>query len=111
LVAARLWWLLAFSYDPARDLKKIRVPVLGVFAAEDRVMPTTDTVQGLRAGLTAAGNRDLTIHVVPDAYHSMMVPQRLKGEPLRRVISEDYTATLVPWVVARTKTVGAMNKR
>jgi pimeloyl-ACP methyl ester carboxylesterase len=101
MAAARLWWLLAFSYDPARDLKHIRVPVLGLFAQDDRVMPTAATIRGLQSGLAAAGNRNLTIRTIPGAYHSMMVRQDLGGVPLRRVISADYTAALVRWVVSQ----------
>ncbi|HEV3216845.1 MAG TPA: alpha/beta fold hydrolase [Vicinamibacterales bacterium] len=101
MATARLWWLLAFSYDPARDLKNIRVPVFGVFAEEDRVMPTQETIEGLKTGLVAAGNRRFAITIIPSAYHSMMVRQDLGAAPLRRVISQVYATALVQWVTSQ----------
>jgi pimeloyl-ACP methyl ester carboxylesterase len=99
---ARLWWLLAFSYDPARDLQHITIPVLGIVAEDDRVMPTSDTINGLKQGLTAAGNPRVTIATIPGAYHSMTIRQELKGAGLRRVISPAYTSVLVQWVMSQT---------
>jgi hypothetical protein len=61
-------------------------------------MPTPETIEGLKAGLAAAGNRRLTIRTVPGAYHSMMVRQNLDDAPLRRVISQAYSSALVQWV-------------
>jgi pimeloyl-ACP methyl ester carboxylesterase len=98
MAAARLWWLLAFSYDPAQDLKQIRIPVLGILAGDDRVMPTAETIEGLRSGLLAGGNRHLTTRMIPGASHSMTVRQDLNGAPLRRVISPDYSTALIQWV-------------
>jgi alpha-beta hydrolase superfamily lysophospholipase len=80
------------------------VPVFGIFAEDDRVMPTRETIEGLKAGLVAAGNRRLTITVVPGAYHSMMVRQDLDGGPLRRVISQAYSTALVQWVTSQVGT-------
>lgn len=101
MATARLWWLLAFSFDPARYLKNITVPVFGILAEDDRVMPTPETIEGLKAGLVAARNGRLTITVIPGAYHSMMVRQDLDGVPLRRVIGQAYATALVQWVTSQ----------
>jgi hypothetical protein len=64
-------------------------------------MPTQETIEGLKTGLVAAGNRRFAITIIPSAYHSMMVRQDLGAAPLRRVISQVYATALVQWVTSQ----------
>jgi len=97
-IPGRLWWVIVFSHDPSPYLKKIKIPVMALLAGNDRVMPTEQTLEGVKKGLSEAGKKNLKYAIIPAASHSMVVPQEYKGVPLRRSISNEYLNTLVKWV-------------
>jgi pimeloyl-ACP methyl ester carboxylesterase len=103
MTSARLWWLLVFSHDPAPFLRKIKSPLFGLFAGDDRVMPTADSVKAIERALSEAANREFTLKVIDDAYHSMGLPQRLNARPLRRVVSDDYMHALLDWTAGQAR--------
>jgi uncharacterized protein len=66
-------WVTLNDYDPAPDLRRLRLPLLALFGGDDEVVPPKENVTALRR-ITAA-NPDLRarIVVVPDGDHGMGV--------------------------------------
>ena len=54
---------------------EVRVPVLGLYGAQDQGI-TRDDVAAMQAALAAAGKRDTSIHVYPDAGHAFHADYR-----------------------------------
>lgn len=66
-------WVTLNDYDPAPDLRRLKLPLLAFFGGEDEVVPPKENVTALRR--IAAANPDLRarIVVVPDGDHGMGV--------------------------------------
>jgi pimeloyl-ACP methyl ester carboxylesterase len=101
LTSARFWWLAAYHYDPTPALEGLTMPVLGLFGEDDLSFPIPVVVDRMRAALARAGNRDVTLTVVPGAEHQLMVAQEFRGRRLRRIITPRYLPTLVGWLRGR----------
>jgi pimeloyl-ACP methyl ester carboxylesterase len=80
------------DYDPQPALERIDVPVLALFGAADPIVPVSASVvvfeEAVRPEL-------LTVAVLPDADHRMMV-----GEPPR--LADGYLGELTAFIRAAT---------
>ncbi|HEY5412080.1 MAG TPA: alpha/beta fold hydrolase [Caulobacteraceae bacterium] len=61
------WTRYLFRYDPAVNLRKIRVPVLVMIGSLDMQAPPDENLPVLKAALT--GSRDVTIKEIPNLNH------------------------------------------
>ena len=61
------WARYLFGYDPATNLKKIRVPVLAMTGSLDVQIPAKDNLPAIKAAL--AGDRDVTVKQLPGLNH------------------------------------------
>ena len=59
------------AYDPLPAARKLRMPVLIVHGATDLQVPAEDAVR-LGATIADAGNRDVTVCVLPNVYHVLL---------------------------------------
>lgn len=59
-----------YLYDPAADLRALRVPVLGVFGGADRVIPVGDSIESYLENLTECDPRSRLL-VVPNVGHGL----------------------------------------
>jgi pimeloyl-ACP methyl ester carboxylesterase len=86
----RIWSFLLriFDYDPRRALRQIRVPVLALFGADDRVVPVEASVAVYREVVRP---ELLTVAVFPDAGHRIQT-----GDPPR--LADGYLDTLTTFV-------------
>ena len=98
LALLRLYGVLQFNYDPTRDLEQIRIPTLVIMGENDVVFPVQRTIAMMERSLGRAGNRCITSRIIPGASHGLSVVQAYRGQPFRRVISEDFLALLAEWV-------------
>jgi len=80
-------------YDPAEALRSVRVPTLAVFGEEDRVVPTTASVQRWREAFAASGNDALVVAVVPHEGHQIFGSSE-SGSPLR----PGFRQPLIDWL-------------
>lgn len=71
-------WRLS-RYDPAPVLRRTTLPLLAIFGEKDVLVPPGENVGRMREYLTAAGNRDFTIRVIPEVGHDMETFGTLKG--------------------------------
>jgi hypothetical protein len=76
------------DYDPVPALRALDVPVLGLFGADDTVVPVDPSVAAFRAAVPAAR---LTIAVLTDGDHRVQ-----HGDPPRLV--DGYLDTLTAFV-------------
>lgn len=74
-------WVRRFNYDPREDLKRLRMPFLAFYGGSDRVVPPDENVSELRRLLTAGGNNNFRIVVLPEAGHGLDQGQRLQRLP------------------------------
>lgn len=58
-------------FDPAPILKQTKIPVLSLFGENDSLVPPKENRAKMEQYLKEAGNRDVTIRVIPKAGHDM----------------------------------------
>lgn len=59
-----------FPYDPRPALAALRVPVLLLYGALDRIVPPATSRERIETALRGAGNRDVTVRVLDAANHN-----------------------------------------
>ncbi|HEV2707401.1 MAG TPA: alpha/beta fold hydrolase [Pyrinomonadaceae bacterium] len=115
-------WVRRFSYDPADDLRKIRVPFLAFYGGSDRVVPPRENEPLLHRLLTEAGNRHFRVMVIPEAGHNLVQDAQLRklssaeGEPTAYywkfpAFSPDYLIETVEFLHANLKMGDARMRR
>jgi pimeloyl-ACP methyl ester carboxylesterase len=91
---------------PADQFRHIQTPVL-VMQGDCDLNVSPDNCYKIEKALRAAGNRDVTLVVVPGADHSMQMPpadpemrlrERISFESFRRPFSERFLASLTAWL-------------
>lgn len=58
-------------YDPADVLRHTTIPVLALYGAIDTLVPPAENAERMRGFLTEAGNKDVTIRILPRASHNL----------------------------------------
>ena len=101
LALLRLYGVLQFNYDPARDLGRIKAPVLVIMGENDLVFPPRLVIERMRTALCAGGNANFTSVILPNAGHGLTSIQTFRGQPFRRAVSTRFLDTLVDWVEAK----------
>ena len=109
LSTLRLYGVLQFNYEPANDLRRIRVPTLVLMGERDVVFPPALVIENMRRYLGEAGNTRLTARIVPSASHGLLEIQTYKGQPFRRAISGTFLMALADWIARTTNTPAAAN--
>jgi pimeloyl-ACP methyl ester carboxylesterase len=68
----RAWFARVLNFDPAPLWEHVRVPVLAIYGSEDKDVRVTESAPRLERALHKAGNKDVTIHVIPGADHGIL---------------------------------------
>jgi pimeloyl-ACP methyl ester carboxylesterase len=63
------WFRYFLDYDPTRDLRRVAVPVLAIFAEKDLQVPPSVNLEPMREALAEAPTDDVTVEVIPGANH------------------------------------------
>ena len=88
------------GFRPLVHWRQVRAPVLLVAGAHDERVPTARSTEAIAGALRAAGNRDVTVKVFPDADHAFTkVPPPTPGGWRQRV--PGYADALVAWAAAQ----------
>lgn len=82
-------------YDPIEWWRRVRVPVLLVYGADDERVPAAASAVRIRTALSTAGNSQVTVQMHPDADHTFRLPPGPSGWP---VTAPDYVADLLDWL-------------
>ena len=100
------WFRFFLGYDPAKALEKVKCPVLALFGEKDLQVLPADNVEPLKAALGRAGNKQVTVKVVPGANHLFQQAQKGTVDEYARIeetINPDVLKTISAWVAATTK--------
>jgi pimeloyl-ACP methyl ester carboxylesterase len=98
LSTLRLYGVLQFNYEPANDLRRIRVPTLVLMGERDVVFPPALVIENMLRYLGEAGNTRVTTRIIPSASHGLLEIQTYKGQPFRRAISTTFLKALADWI-------------
>lgn len=93
----RWYWDHVLSFNPLPALAHVKAPVLGVFGQVDVSTEAPVAAANMLATLSAAGNRDVTAKIFPDANHSLNTPSGAGMAP-------GVFDTLRSWLRARSMT-------
>lgn len=74
-------WRWVATYDPAADIRRMRMPVLLLFASADENTPAEASLRAWRAALAAGGNRRVEWRMFAGADHHFLVPPDAPGWP------------------------------
>jgi pimeloyl-ACP methyl ester carboxylesterase len=102
LSSLRLYGVLQFNYEPARDLRRIRVPTLVLMGERDVVFPPALVIDRMRRYLGEAGNTHVTTRIIPFASHGMLEVQTYQGRGFRGAISPRFLSAFTDWIVGTT---------
>jgi len=87
--------------------RRVKIPVLALYAGKDLNVPAARNVNALTQELTAAGNKDFTIKVFPDANHDGFetTDSMLNGEQMRYLkrLVPGLVNTQITWVLAHVQ--------
>lgn len=86
------------AYDPIDWWRRVRVPVLLVYGAEDQRVPAAASAARIDSVLRAAGNTQVTVQIHPGADHTFRLRPGPSGWP---VTAPDYVPRLVSWLAQR----------
>jgi dipeptidyl aminopeptidase/acylaminoacyl peptidase len=86
------------GYEPRLTLERVRVPLLAIFGAADRVVPVDSSIEAFRSAFAASGNEGkLTVKVFPGAGHGIQVV----GEDDRVLPAPGYEEFMTDWVARK----------
>src|SRR5688572_29765981 len=100
------WMKFFLAYEPLPTIRKVKVPVLVLQGATDQQV-TADQAEAIGAALRQAGNRDVTVRVLPNRNH-LFLPDSI-GNPAGYVrlpsgkIGPDVMGEIAGWLVRRLK--------
>jgi hypothetical protein len=92
-----------FIYDPVPTLRQLGVPVLALFGELDNNIIATKNAAAWQAALTAGGNKDYTLRILPKANHLMLEAKagnNAEMPSLQRFLPAYYT-TVRDWLAKR----------
>lgn len=98
-----------YFYDPAMALEKLTCPVLFVFGALDTPRAVSENIAALQSSLAKAGNKDITLEVVPNAGHNLFLGETDSRKALteqRLRYAPGYPQAFVTWSLNRTQPRG-----
>lgn len=87
---ASKFWQLIGNYDPVPALRKVHCPVLAVFGELDPFVPVQKSADIWNSALGEAGNRDVTIKILPHADHLMSDTQTWMALPEGFTLQRDW---------------------
>jgi dipeptidyl aminopeptidase/acylaminoacyl peptidase len=104
MMAADPWMKFLLTYDPTVTARRVKTPVLIITGANDQQAPPDQVVEQ-EAAFKAAGNKDVTAHIIPGVNHLFVVdPDGFPGNyaklptPVR--VKPDVLGEVVDWLVA-----------
>jgi pimeloyl-ACP methyl ester carboxylesterase len=90
------------DFDPVPFLEKVQCPVLAFFGGKDGLVPPEGNVAIMEAALRKAGNKDVTIKVLPGVNHLMQLPGwGSYGYQSSGKTPPGYYDVMIPWLKKR----------
>ena len=101
---AFMWGRLNGYYNPLPALLKTRIPVLALWGAFDLNVNPEVNRSIFEGALQVAGNRDVTLEIVPNADHELEYAASARDALNTNRFTREVWAGMVDWVKARTTT-------
>ena len=100
------WFRFFLSFDPVTVLEKVHCPVLAFFGELDFQVPVDANRPAMEQALAKAGNRDVTIKVLPKANH--LYQEATTGDvneytKLKKEFVPDLVPMMTSWILGRVK--------
>ncbi len=100
------WMKYFLTAEPTDALSKVHCPVLVLYGAQDLQVPPDANVPPIERALATAGNRKLTVRVLPSANH--LFQQTESGNPalyptLKKEFVPGLLDTMTTWITAHTR--------
>jgi pimeloyl-ACP methyl ester carboxylesterase len=102
--------VLQFNYDPTRDLRMIKAPMVVIMGERDRNFPPQTVIDRMRDALRAGGNNNFSARIIPGAGHGLTTVQTIGGRRFRAAVSPLFLSTMDSWI-SRTVVAGATADR
>jgi hypothetical protein len=99
--ADNLYWLISPMFARYRALdwwRRVRVPVLLIYGADDQRVPAAASAERISAALLGAGNNEVTVRLYPGADHTFRLPPGPGGWP---ATAPGYLSDLLGWIAKR----------
>jgi pimeloyl-ACP methyl ester carboxylesterase len=89
-----------YFYDPGPTLRRLTTPTLGIWGELDNNIVAEKNKAAWDAALSAAGNRDYTLKILPKADHAQWEAQTGSNEEMKSLngFVPEYQATVRDWV-------------
>ncbi len=100
------WFKYFIDFDPAKQLEKVKCPVLGLFGELDMQVPLDLNKEPIEKVFKKSGNKDYTIHVFPKANH--LFQEAVTGNPaeyatLKKEFVPGFMEMISDWIAKRVK--------
>lgn len=89
------WYRTKMDVDPASIIKHVRAPVFAVWGELDPLIPVAQSREIFARTLASAGNRDVTLLIIPGADHSLNRPAGPNPAP-------EYLDGMLAWIATQT---------
>jgi len=90
------------DFDPVPVLEKVQCPVLAFFGEKDVLVPPAGNVTIMEAALKKAGNKDVTIKILPGVNHNFEVPgMGVYGFQSSGKVPPGYYDVMIKWLKKR----------
>jgi pimeloyl-ACP methyl ester carboxylesterase len=91
------WYRTKMDVDPRLILSRVRVPVLAVWGGRDNLIPVERSRALVAQALAGHSSPDVSLLVVPEADHSLNMPEGPNPAP-------EYLDAMLSWVSDRVST-------
>ncbi len=100
------WFKYFIDFDPAKQLEKVKCPVLTLFGELDMQVPLELNKEPMEKVFKKSGNKDYTIHVFPKANH--LFQEAITGNPaeyatLKKEFAPGFMDKITDWIKQRAK--------
>jgi pimeloyl-ACP methyl ester carboxylesterase len=90
------------DFDPVPFLERVQCPVIAFFGEKDGLVPPEGNVAIMEAALKKAGNKDVTIKVLPGVNHLFQLPgMGSYGYQSSGKTPDGYYDVMIPWLKKR----------
>lgn len=107
MMAADPWMKFFLTYDPAATMRRVRTPVLVLTGSNDQQAPPAQLAEEA-AAFKAAGNTDITAHIIPGVNHLFVVdddgfPGNYAKLPAPMRVKAEVVGEVVDWLAIRLR--------
>lgn len=100
------WFRYFITFDPARVLAKVKVPVLALNGENDLQVPAKINLDAIKDVLTKAGNKNVTVKAFPKLNHLFQESKTglvTEYGQIEQTFSPDVLDEISDWIIAQTK--------